>query len=134
MQILINFIKLCYQIICKTAKPYLSCLSVFNKNLCHLLTFSIQSFQNSNDTLESILKIKKNEFLDDDDDDDGSGNYEPETLSNGKHRRNKLQSSTGPKKRKKREEKVLHPCDQCDAKYTSLCEYSVTLMYVCMEM
>ncbi|XP_013181002.1 PREDICTED: zinc finger protein 729-like, partial [Papilio xuthus] len=79
----------------------------------------LDDFQNSNDTLESILKIKKNEFLDDDDDDD-SGNYEPETLSNGKHRRNKLQSSTGPKRRKKREEKVLHPCDRCDAKYTSL--------------
>ncbi|XP_014365258.1 zinc finger protein 729 [Papilio machaon] len=78
----------------------------------------LDDFQNSNDTLESILKIKKNEFLDDDDDD--SGNYEPETLSNGKHRRNKLQSSTGPKRRKKREEKVLHPCDRCDAKYTSL--------------
>ncbi|XP_068628653.1 zinc finger protein 726-like [Battus philenor] len=73
----------------------------------------VDEFQGSNDTLEAVLKIKINEFEDDDDD---SPNFEPEELSNGK--RGKL--PPGPKRRKRREDKVLHPCDQCDAKYTSL--------------
>ncbi|CAK1600475.1 unnamed protein product [Parnassius mnemosyne] len=77
-------------------------------------------FQQTSVTIEADFKLSIEEF----DDDDDSPNFVPEELHNGKQNRgskSKLSiKTTGPKKRRKREDKVLHQCDQCDAKYTSL--------------
>lgn len=60
------------------------------------------------------------------DDDDESSTYIPDELSNGKHKRSKLLSQSTRKTRKnstakkKKDPKVIHECDQCNAKYTSL--------------
>ncbi|XP_045760275.1 zinc finger protein 726-like isoform X2 [Maniola jurtina] len=71
--------------------------------------------------LEEMLKLEAGTF---DDDDDDSSIYAPEPISNGKQRSRPLGR---PKKKtfksipgKKKDPKVMHQCDQCNARYTSI--------------
>ncbi|XP_072935496.1 uncharacterized protein [Epargyreus clarus] len=68
---------------------------------------------------DGMLKIEDDGFDDDDDE------YVPEEVTNGKYKKSSVPSKRGPKPKgtavkKKREAKVVHQCDQCNAKYTSL--------------
>lgn len=74
-------------------------------------------------------KPEMDDFDDDiDDDDDDSSNFVPEESSSRPKKKVLLGKSKAPvqkKPKKTKESKVLHKCDQCDAKYSSLCEYAV---------
>ncbi|XP_069354206.1 zinc finger protein 675-like [Maniola hyperantus] len=73
--------------------------------------------------LEEMLKLEVDTF---DDDDDDSSIYTPEPISNGKQRARPLGRpkkktfKSIPGKKKKKDPKVMHQCDQCNARYTSI--------------
>lgn len=73
-------------------------------------------YSNGFDTVsDSLFKIELGDF----DDDDDSDNYIPddESTSEVTRKQSRILSS---KTRKRREDKVMHQCDQCDVKYSSL--------------
>lgn len=55
-------------------------------------------------------------------DDDESSTYCPEEM-NGRQRRAVVAGKTSRNTRKKKSEREVHQCDQCDAKYTSISEF-----------
>lgn len=64
--------------------------------------------------LESVFKMEI--------DDDESSTFCPEEM-NGRQRRAGVAGKTRRNTRKKKNERVVHQCDQCDAKYTSISEF-----------
>ncbi|XP_047539156.1 zinc finger protein 239-like [Vanessa atalanta] len=72
---------------------------------------------------DEMFKVEAEGF----DDDDESSNYVPDELSNGKHSKRSKLLGRGKRKngssstvKKKKDPKIIHQCDQCNAKYTSL--------------
>lgn len=77
------------------------------------------------DCLDEMLKLEADTF----DDDDDSSTYVPDEISNGKQgKRHRSKPLGRPRKKgfkeladkKKKDPKVMHQCDQCNARYTSL--------------
>lgn len=105
---------------------------VFVSTSTYTKLFSFRSQNQYNNGFEPKPEIDDfdDDVMDDDDDDDDSSNFVPEETSSrgnkkkilGRPLKNKAAVQKKPKKIK--ECKVLHKCDQCDAKYSSLCEYA----------
>ncbi|CAG9782646.1 unnamed protein product [Diatraea saccharalis] len=79
--------------------------------------------QTFNNGFDSLPKMEFDDFPEDDDD-DNSSNYIPEEET-PKPKKNRvgrpLKSKNSPvQKKTKKRERVIHKCDQCDAKYSSL--------------
>ncbi|XP_023942418.2 zinc finger protein 525 [Bicyclus anynana] len=82
--------------------------------------------ENCLDVDDEMFKLEADTF-DDDDDGDDSSNYVPEQISNGKQGkatklliRSKKKNFKNISGKKKKDPKVMHQCDQCHARYTSL--------------
>ncbi|XP_063393853.1 zinc finger protein 37 [Cydia fagiglandana] len=74
-------------------------------------------YSNGFDTAsDSLFKIEMGDFEEDDDDSD---NYIPDDISTAEVSRKRARILSA-KKRKRREDKVMHQCDQCDLKYSSM--------------
>ncbi|CAG9576341.1 unnamed protein product [Danaus chrysippus] len=87
--------------------------------LAHTLTSVDQLKKEESDRSQSPsfteLDTKFNIKVEGFEDDDNSSNYAPDD----RHARNRLRTR-GKRKHKEKDPKVVHHCDQCDAKYTSL--------------
>lgn len=78
------------------------------------------SSSESSHGLESVFKMEI--------DDDESSTFCPEEM-NGRQRRTDIAGKTSRNTRKKKSERVVHQCDQCDAKYTSISKF-ISFCYV----
>lgn len=66
-----------------------------------------------NNGIDDALELTFGEFDDDDDD----SNFNPVDFTNGEEKKKRRRKLT-----KRKEPKVMHSCDQCNARYSSLGE------------